>query len=45
MLAPGFYQLAHHLGLLPKKASADAKLEFWINQVNLVHARFGTGTA
>ncbi|WP_322870861.1 hypothetical protein [Streptomyces goshikiensis] len=36
---PGFYVLAHQLGLLPKGSSAMAKLEFWIGQVNTLHER------
>ncbi|MGW4624532.1 hypothetical protein [Streptomyces rubiginosohelvolus] len=34
---PGFYTLAQQLGLLPKRSSATARLEFWIGQVNSLH--------
>ncbi|MFJ5637998.1 hypothetical protein ACIQF5_35955 [Streptomyces goshikiensis] len=34
---PGFYTLAQQLALLPKGASATARLEFWIGQVNSLH--------
>ncbi len=39
---PGFYALAADRGLLPRAASADAKFEFWITQMNKlfeVHTR------
>ncbi|MEV0279215.1 hypothetical protein AB0I22_22905 [Streptomyces sp. NPDC050610] len=35
---PGFYTLAQQLGLLPKGSSSAARLEFWIGQVNSLHA-------
>ena len=35
---PGFYALAQRMGLIQKNASADAKLEFWIGQVNRTYA-------
>jgi hypothetical protein len=34
---PGFYSLATQLGLLPRGASARAKEEFWVRQVNALH--------
>jgi hypothetical protein len=34
---PGFYTLAQQLDLLPKGASAMARLKFWIDQVNSLH--------
>lgn len=36
----GFYELAKELGLLPPKASKDAKEEFWIRQINALHLRY-----
>ncbi|MFC5911390.1 hypothetical protein [Streptacidiphilus monticola] len=42
---PGFYQLAQQLGLLPKGASANAKLDFWISQVKAAHAHYGRPAA
>ena len=33
----GFYAFAQDLGLLPRNASAQAKLEFWVNQVKALH--------
>lgn len=37
----GFYVLAQQLGLLPPRASADAKMAFWIGQVRAIHERYG----
>jgi hypothetical protein len=34
---PGFYVLAQDYGLLPRRASADAKWTFWVGQVSAVH--------
>jgi hypothetical protein len=33
----GFYAFAHELGLLPRNASAHAKFEFWMRQVQALH--------
>jgi hypothetical protein len=40
---PGFYTLARQLGLLPRGASSQAKLEFWIGQVNALHEHYAGG--
>jgi hypothetical protein len=37
---PGFYKLATELGLLPNRATAEDKLEFWSIQVGKVHERY-----
>lgn len=37
----GFYKLAEELALLDTGSSADAKLDFWVQQMNLVHRDFG----
>ncbi len=37
----GFYQLAQDLGLLKVSPSAQAKLEFWVEQVKSVYRDFG----
>ncbi|MFJ3643337.1 hypothetical protein ACIPRD_26775 [Streptomyces sp. NPDC090108] len=34
---PGFYTLAQRRDLLPKGASATARLKFWVDQVNSLH--------
>jgi hypothetical protein len=34
---PGFYALAQDYGLLPRRASADAKWTFWLQQVSALH--------
>ncbi|WBB78670.1 hypothetical protein O7606_21015 [Micromonospora sp. WMMD882] len=39
---PGFYALAVQRGLLPPKPSALAKEKFWIDQVNALHAYYGS---
>jgi hypothetical protein len=33
----GFYAFAQELGLLSRKASAQAKLDFWVGQVSALH--------
>jgi hypothetical protein len=33
----GFYAFAQDLGLLPRNASAQAKLELWVRQVNALY--------
>jgi hypothetical protein len=33
----GFYAFAQELGLLPRNASASAKLDFWVGQVSALH--------
>ncbi|HEX5494283.1 MAG TPA: hypothetical protein VFX70_06905 [Mycobacteriales bacterium] len=41
---PGFYALATERRLLPPRASAEAKMEFWVRQVNgLFEYYAGTG--
>ena len=37
---PGFYKLATRLGLLPAKASAEVRLDFWAIQVARVHDHY-----
>ncbi|WP_172639439.1 hypothetical protein [Streptomyces tailanensis] len=37
---PGFYGLAQEMGLLPAKASAGAKMDFWVDQLNRLHALY-----
>jgi hypothetical protein len=39
---PGFYALAADRGLLPRTASRDAKFEFWVRQVAVLHDLYGT---
>ncbi|MEU4193628.1 hypothetical protein AB0E69_17145, partial [Kribbella sp. NPDC026611] len=34
---PGFYALAADKGLLPRKATADQRMEFWLGQVKRLH--------
>jgi hypothetical protein len=34
---PGFYALAQDYGLLTRRASADAKWTFWLQQVSALH--------
>jgi len=41
---PGFYVLATDLGLLPKNASADAKLAFWLTQIRSLHQLYRANT-
>jgi hypothetical protein len=36
----GFYSYAQDLGLLSRKASAEEKLTFWIEQVNALHTHY-----
>lgn len=36
----GFYAFARELGELPRNASAQAKLEFWIGQVNALYQHY-----
>jgi hypothetical protein len=33
----GFYAYAQELGLLPRIASAEQKLDFWVSQVKAIH--------
>jgi len=37
----GFYGYAQDLGMLPRKASAMQKLEFWAGQVKALHEYYG----
>ena len=39
---PGFYALAQQLGDLPRGASASAKFDFWVAQVQSVHRHYAT---
>lgn len=41
---PGFYALAADLGMLPRRSSAVAKQEFWIQQVKALHTYYAHGT-
>jgi len=40
---PGFYVLAVELGMLPRRSSALAKQEFWIEQVKALYAYYARG--
>ncbi len=40
---PGFYRLASVMGLLRSAASKDQKLDFWLQQVSLVHNHYRSG--
>lgn len=33
----GFYAYAQELGLLPRNASAEQRLDFWVSQVQAIH--------
>lgn len=37
---PGFFALAHDLGILPSGANSDDRLAFWATQVATVHDHF-----
>jgi hypothetical protein len=37
---PGFYALAADKGLIPRGASRDAKLEFWVGQLKRLHQEY-----
>jgi hypothetical protein len=37
---PGFYAFAKDLGMLPRNASAQAKLDFWVGQVMALHGHY-----
>jgi hypothetical protein len=40
---PGFYALAAELGMLPRRSSALAKQEFWIQQVKALYVYYALG--
>ncbi len=40
---PGFYALAQEYGLLPRRASAEAKWTFWVGQVKAIHNFYSRG--
>lgn len=42
---PGFYALAADKGLIPRKSGADAKFEFWANQVTRAYEVYGAGAS
>lgn len=42
---PGFYAYAQRVGLLRKGATADERLEFWMQQVRAVHDRYAQGAS
>lgn len=41
----GFYAYAQDLGMLPRKASAQQKLEFWAGQVKALHEYYSAAAA
>lgn len=41
----GFYAYAQDLGMLPRKASADQRLEFWSGQVKALHEYYSPAAA